>query len=335
MLWGGLKLDTRKAYASAIKSYETYCALHQAQPWPAERTILTDWITGKAYGTQAPHMRQIKGTTLQSYVSALRSVHTDLGFSTEVFDDGHAQRFINGAKNIFPTAPTKQRDPITRDVLLKLLSSKACQGENPIDRVNVNAAFTTAFAGFLRVGEFTYKTRHLKDPALLQAEKLTRRCISTSEAGDHFTLLLPRSKTDTDNKGVRIVIATAADDACPFRHMTRLLHEDPQEDTAPLFRLSSGQFTRENVLEILSNRLRKCGLAPKRFKGHSFRKGAAQEAYNNHLDLDQIQTLGRWTSDAVKRYYKTDPYRLFALQKQFQTGKSLPLQHTLPPHKLN
>jgi hypothetical protein len=70
-------------------------------------------------------MRQVKGTTLQSYVSALRSVHTDLGFPTEVFDDGHVQRFINGVKNSFPSAPTRQRDSITRDILLKLLSPKA------------------------------------------------------------------------------------------------------------------------------------------------------------------------------------------------------------------
>ena len=145
-----------------------------------------------------------------------------------------------------------------------------------------------------------------------------------------MTILLPRSKTDIGNTGVRIVLAAAADAACPLTHMNELLTHDRQKDSAPLFRFEDKRtWDRNNVLAALRARLRRLGYPDKSYKGHSFRKGAAQEAYNNRLSEDQIQILGRWTSESVRRYYKTDPSRLYALQKQFQTGKNLPIHPKL------
>jgi integrase len=183
-----------------------------------------------------------------------------------------------------------------------------------------------AFAGFMRMGELTYRQSDLDNPDRFKTEKLTRRCITQSEGGDYYTLFLPRSKTDYDNSGVHIVIATANDAACPHYHMMALINNDTREPHAPLFSLSTGAFTREKALSILNKRLRRMGISPQGFSGHSFRKGAAQEAYNNHMSEEQIQALGRWSSDVVRRYFKRNPMRLFALQKQFQTGRTLPLR---------
>ena len=66
-------------------------------------------------------------------------------------------------------------------------------------------------------------------------------------------------------------------------------------------------------------------------KGHSFRKGAAQHAHEAGLLNEQIQTLGRWSSDAFKLYFSSPPAFLFALNKQFQTGRPLPLSLPAPP----
>jgi hypothetical protein len=192
-----------------------------------------------------------------------------------------------------------------------------------------------AFAGFMRMGEFTHKQSDLDNPDRFKAEKLTRRCVTQSEAGDHYTLFLPRSKTDHDNSGVHIVLATADDAACPHRHMMALISRDTREPHAPLFNLSTGTFTQEKALSILTKRLLRMGINPQGYSGHSFRKGAAQEAYNNHMSEEQIQALGRWSSDVVLRYFKRNPMRLFALQKQFQTGRTLflltrPLQGPIP-----
>ena len=159
-------------------------------------------------------MGQIQGTTLRSYVAALRSVHLDLNLSSEIFECSHIQRLINGAIHLFPAKSKPERRPISRELLLKLVSPEATQGENKIDRLNGNAAFTMAFAGFMRMGEFTHNQSSLKDPARFQTENLTRRCVTQSAADDYYTLFFPRSKTDYDNTGVRIVIAAAEDNAC-------------------------------------------------------------------------------------------------------------------------
>lgn len=132
------------------------------------------------------------------------------------------------------------------------------------------------------------------------------------------TLLLPRSKTDIDNKGVHILMASATDEACPLTSVRTLLQNDPQPSNQPLLRLHKGAFERKQVLRALTSRLRRLEVDAEGYSGHSFRRGAAQEAHNRGLSEQDVQLLGRWKSDAVKRYFNTNPRRLHQLQKQFQ-----------------
>ena len=87
------------------------------------------------------------------------------------------------------------------------------------------------------------------------------------------------------------------------------MERDPQPELAPLFRLSSGAFTRDAVLKELETRLLRIGIPPDGYRDHSFRSGAAQEAHNNGLTQEEIQTFGRWSTDAVQRYFKTNGKR--------------------------
>ena len=45
-----------------------------------------------------------------------------------------------------------------------------------------------------------------------------------------------------------------------------------------------------------------CGLDTSRYKGHSFRIGAAPHASEQGLSDSQIRKLGRWQSDKFKTY---------------------------------
>jgi hypothetical protein len=49
---------------------------------------------------------------------------------------------------------------------------------------------------------------------------------------------------------------------------------------------------------------------PGGYTGHSLRRGAAQDAHDMGLPRDDIMMLGRWSSDAVDRYYNTIPTEL-------------------------
>jgi hypothetical protein len=91
--------------------------------------------------------------------------------------------------------------------LLAILSLQALAEEDPIDRGNFNAAFSLAFAGYMRLGEMTYKDADLKDLCRLRAEKVRRQRVTYLAAQDYFTVHLPRSKTDYSNQGTDIRVA--------------------------------------------------------------------------------------------------------------------------------
>ena len=62
--------------------------------------------------------------------------------------------------------------------------------------------------------------------------------------------------------------------------------------------------SRSNFSQRLSMAIQLCGLAPSRYKGHSFRIGAASHAADRGLSDAQIRALGRWKSNAFLRYIR-------------------------------
>ena len=73
----------------------------------------------------------------------------------------------------------------------------------------------------------------------------------------------------------------------------------------PLFQTLDGQpVTRTAFSELLSLAVQYCGLDPSKYKGHSFRIGAASHAAECGLSDTQICLLGPWRSDAFKRYIR-------------------------------
>jgi integrase len=319
LLWNGLDPATRKGYKSAIKSYETLCALNNDVAWPATEVVLGKWITARAFGSSTlQNMGRIKPDTIQVYLAALRSYHTDRLLNSDVFDSVHIKRLIKGARNVFPPTPKRPRHPITLAILKGILPSLS---DNK-DEANIHAAFCIAFAGFLRMGEFTNTATDLAAPGA-SPQVLRRSDISFSENYDTATLLLRRSKTDVNNTGVRIIIARTKGITCPVASLLHLLAIDPQDQSDTLFRFSNGPFTRARVLSALSLGLLTLGIQDSGYSGHSFRRGAAQHASDMGMLDSEIQTLGRWSSAAFQLYFTLSPLRLRQLNFQFQTGTLL------------
>jgi len=89
--------------------------------------------------------------TAQSYLSALRSHHVDLGLPTTVFEDERLRGIIHGAKWQYDTSSVWDRKVITKEILVFIVTHLC----NTHDDINIRAAFCTTFTAFLRVGEFT------------------------------------------------------------------------------------------------------------------------------------------------------------------------------------
>ena len=63
------------------------------------------------------------------------------------------------------------------------------------------------------------------------------------------------------------------------------------------------------------------GLGSGCWNGHSFRRGAATWAAEVGISETEIQTLGRWRSDAYKAYIEYSPEEQIALSRRFQTNR--------------
>ena len=124
--------------------------------------------------------------------------------------------------------------------------------------------------------------------------------------------------------GVDILIGANNDKSiCAVKALRDLFAADPQPLTAPLFRLENRPFKYSLIVPMFQDRLRRASIPnPEAYRGHSFRRGAAQYAIDNGLLESHVQLLGRWSSLACREYYSTNESQLLSLSKRFQTGLS-------------
>ncbi|KAJ5110842.1 hypothetical protein N7532_001377 [Penicillium argentinense] len=211
----------------------------------------------------------------------------------KLFDNKHFRRLIDGARRLNPITKVRPLyNPVTplRD---------DCE---PHRRPELRNRLPGSFAGFLRLGEFTYKTEDLNTRSI-SATKLTLSDIRFSSSLDHVQLTLKRSKTDRHHEGIQIVLAKTRDEACPVDALQKLLLLDPKGPDAPLFS----------------------------FHRKPFRKGASQHAQDSGIIDDQIQVLGRWDLGGIQGVFHHERVSLYKLNHQFQTGSPAPLSLLLPP----
>lgn len=292
LLWYGLSPRTRQGYNTAINSYTFFCASKGVKSWPATETVLIEWITGQVFRSAAPKQGQIKPNTAQSYLSALKSYHTDYNFSTHAFASLRLDRILNSACYFFPHTK-KERLPITKDILQKITSVSLIS----IDELNIDTIFKIAWAGFLQMNEFTYTSAEAQASTFTNT-KLTRSDVTFSDRDQHEILRLKQSKTNINHSGVEIILAATHDTTCSVTALRNLFYQDPQPRTSLLFHFQndtgSTAFSSKLVLNIFQNRLQLHNIAtPKSYTGHSFQKGAAQHASDNEMLDQHIQKLGR------------------------------------------
>jgi len=173
---------------------------------------------------------------------------------------------------LFPSTK-KTKLLITKDILDKIITFRPCKADT-----NVDAVFTIAFTGFLRIGEITYLNRKAKDFSTTRALCSNVRIAPN---GHLMVFHLKRSKTDKTHSGVDIQIAAIPGDRlCPMAVIIRLFNRNPRPLLDPLFSVNNRAFSAPVVRKILLTRLAGGGILPNGYSNHSFRRGVAQHIYN-------------------------------------------------------
>ena len=196
------------------------------------------------------------------------------------------------------------RLPITLPILHNLIDALPFVTNSRYLQCLLSTMYLTMFYGFLRISEVSVNANNAQ--AVLQVTDCT---ISTKVRDSTVTITLSKFKHNSSKKPFHITITATADRYCPVRSMKDYLHLRGTE-SGPLFCISSNVPVSRNVFD---SHFKACivfiGLSTNRYTSHSFRIGAATHASANNISDDAIQKMGRWKTNAFKRYIRIPHFK--------------------------
>ena len=226
---------------------------------------------------------------ITSYLSALSFVHK-LNNLPDPIESAVVQKSLQGVKKQNPGSDS--RLPITKNILYTLYHKAPIALANQYDFILFRALCLLAFHGFFRIGELVDKGT--------QPRTVKLGDVQITQEG--LRVVIPRSKTSSSPQV--ITVRELSNNVCPVEASRQYL---ALRGTCPgqYFAHPDGSpISRQNFISMLNKVLTLCGLDPGRYKGHSFRIGAASEAAREGYSDAQIRLMGRWNSDAFRKYIR-------------------------------
>lgn len=257
-------------------------------------------------------IKNLQAGSIKGYLSGIQFFHKLIfGSPSSEITNSQTSLLIKGIQR---TQPTRQdtRKPITLDILTKCISTLR-RGYHSINTARtLDAMFILAFFGFLRCSELTITSSF--NPKI-------HPTISDLSVLDDDTIsyFIKQSKTDKTKKGHFIYIFNLPAPIQPYQTLSAYLHfrNTPAKlPSNPLFVDDSNRpVTRFWFQKHLKSILIQSGIQADHFSSHSFRIGAATTAAQKGLSQHQIQTLGRWSSEAFRSYIRSNRIHIKEAQR--------------------
>ncbi|XP_062607774.1 uncharacterized protein LOC134269591 [Saccostrea cucullata] len=241
-------------------------------------------------------------SSVSSHVSAIGYLHKicSVPDPTEKF---LPKKLLKGCHALAPQQDT--RLPITTDILRRII--KAIDITEPLlcNRLLLKAFYLLAFQAFLRIGELAARSHNSNQ--VVQRSDVNFKISNGILSG--VTIVMKHFKNNIEQKPVTLHLSNSSSITfCPVRalydYTTHFAHT-----SGPLFQFMSGEsVTHHFISQQLCKVVSFIGLDPKLYKGHSFRIGAATHAASLGFSENYIQKLGRWRSNAVRRYIRISSF---------------------------
>ena len=206
---------------------------------------------------------------------------------------------LRGAKHLASSSNVRQ--PITLDVLEKLLEAVQYVAISEYQPPLYRAMFLLAFYAFLRVGEVTVRSGPNLNLLLfdnVSFRKTKYLCL---------ILIMTNFKLNLGKNPVHLEIKSQTNRSfCPVRAMQNYLKVRGAENR-PLFCYRSGRpVPRIYFCALRRSAVKFAELDSTSFKVHvhSFRIGAATEAHLQGFSESQIRIIGRWYSELFQIYIR-------------------------------
>lgn len=242
------------------------------------------------------YQQNYASSTVNTYVSALGYSHRLAGVSdpTKVF---FILEMLKGYGKVDPRFD--MRMPLSIPILTKIFQQCPSILDSHYVSTMFKAMCAMAFYAFLRIGEITVTKQ---SPAVLQLRQLEK--LSNVRGDTEAIKVTFYSFKHHYNEPPLSVVLTRQPVVCPVDTLLVYLQFRGCRP-GPIFQhLDGSPVTRSEFCDWLARAIKSCGLNPDRYKGHSFRIGAASHAAECGYSETQIRLLGRWKSDAFKKYIR-------------------------------
>lgn len=304
-LLSSLAPSTLFTYRSGIRSYQLFCTQTRSLMFPLCENHLQRYVVSVA--------NRISYSTIKVYLCGVQFCSTMIGRYENIGSFSRLYYVLRGIRRVQGDRFRRvRRLPITYNHLTVIATRVNLQLYTPFQSLMLRTASTLAFFGLLRCSEYTSPRRTSFDP---DSTLLT----SDISFNTRFTIMyiaIKSSKTDPFRVGCTIRVAAVPGPLCPVTLMREYLQRHPSS-TGPLFVWSVGRYLIRSDIVLL---LRRCFPNNVRLNTHSFRIGGASAAASAGVPDSQIQLLGRWSSDAYRRYIHVSDDNVIRLGRALASG---------------
>jgi len=277
--------------------------------------VFIDWLA---------RYRNLKGTTINTYLSGIRQLHIVQGLEPPILRTGLVKLVLKGLTNRDGIQARAEhltgRLPMTTNVMLLLEKLINRLDLTHTDKAMVWAVATLAFAGAFRISELLCKTESTFDPDFdLLGSNVKFSMDSKGKETLHVTLKCPK---ESKNKAPTVVDVFQNDGPlCPIKAVKQWTKGVKYPENLPFFCFQNGTPLTGAKMNILLDKTlgkftdKNIG----KFTTHSFRIGLASELGRLGFSDEEIQEAGRWSSRAFESYIRLQRTKRSVMAKQIRT----------------
>lgn len=272
---------------------------------------------------QASDERGIAADSIAQYVTGIRSMALELGYSADGLKDPRVQRMKRSLKKR-DRKPKRRRLPITvailRDVVL------AARAVRSHEQVMLWGAMSLGIHGLFRAGEIVRGSG--------KKTTLTWSDCEISSNGAQIRVFLKTSKSDLRSRGVWVTIKATGSSVCPVSYMLMVSRycakSGVEREECPVFHHPDGKpWTYKELHAGIRGAVQALGFNSKEYGSHSLRIGGATTLALQGVQAHVIKSKGRWKSLAYQLYVRDNGEHEESVAKAFgraaTTDSSSPL----------
>ena len=286
--------STSKSYESKFRNFLSFCAFVSIDIYNISPLDILSFL-------EFLNFNSISHSGLLNYLSAIKSSLAMYGLNPGSFSDPRIKLYNKAIMRHRPLNPCLK--PIIDTETLQAMALQC-------DRMHMGhickAAILLAFFSFLRISNLVPHTISGYDPL----KHLARGDIIFGPPG--INLLVKWSKTLQNKDKVKVlkIPSLGKSSLCPVAALKKLLSSTSGSNNSPLFQVQCFErwvpLTHTRLRKFLAKLLKALNLTPWGYTFHSLRRSGATLPFNLNVPMQDIQSHGTWTSEAVWAYVTQD-----------------------------